>query len=88
MIRVQDKNHLERAFEHRVGLVSELGHLEEHREQVPGVVEFVVGIDVGKTLGMPIRERREGRNFPDQPARLQAARFEIVDIVGVGIKRR
>ena len=37
---------------------------------------------------MPIRERRQRRHLADQPASLQPARFEVVDIVRVGIKSR
>ena len=88
VIGMQDEQHVERALEHRVGLVPELGHLEQHREQVAGVAELVVGIDVGQAARMPKRERRQRRHLADQPARLQPARFEVVDVVGVGIKRR
>ena len=88
VIGVQDEEHVERAFEHRVGLVVELGHLEQHREEIAGVAEFVVGIDVGQAAGMAIGEGRKRRHFADQAAGLEPARFEVVNIVGVGIKRR
>ncbi len=64
----------------------QLRHFEQHRKQIAGVAEIVVGIDVRKSPGMPIRERRQRRHLPDQPARLQSARFEVMNSVRVGIK--
>ncbi len=86
MIGVKDEQHVERALEHRIGLVLKLGHLEEHREEVAGVAQVVVGVHVGQATRMPVRPRRDGRHFADQPAGLEAARLELKNTLRVRIE--
>ena len=46
VIGVQDEQHVERALEHRVRPVLQLGHLEQHVQEVAGEAQVVVRIDV------------------------------------------
>jgi hypothetical protein len=47
VIRVQDEQHVERALERGVRLVAELGHLEEHRQEVSAVARLLSGCTYG-----------------------------------------
>ena len=87
VIGVQDEEQIERLLEHRVGLVLQLGHLEEHREEVAGVGQVVVGVDVGQPAAVAVGERGDGRHLADQASRLDAARLEVHDVLRVGIER-
>src|SRR5208282_1328178 len=88
VVRVQDEEQVERAFQDGIRFVLRLSHLEKHREEIARVAQLVVGINVGQSPDMPVRERGERGNFADQAARLQAARFETVNIRRVGIEGR
>ena len=72
MIGVQDEDDVERVLKDRVGLVLQLGHLEQHREKVAAVAQLVIRIDVGQPAGVAIRPRRQRGNLANQAARLQA----------------
>ncbi len=87
VVGVQDEEHVERLGESRVGLVGVL-HLEQHREEVLGVVELVVGVDVGEAEAVPVGERRQRRHLGDQPDRRHVALLGIVDVLGVWIEGR
>jgi predicted ATP-dependent protease len=50
VVGVQDEEHVERALEHRVRLVAQLGHLEQHVQEVAGEAQLVVR----QTYGRPI----------------------------------
>ena len=60
VVGVQDEEHVERLDQARVGLELLLAHLEEHREEVGGVAEVVVGVDVRLALRVAEATRRRG----------------------------
>ena len=86
VVGVQDPQHVERALEPRVGLVLQLGHLEHHREEVAGVAEVVVRIDVRQPQVVAVGERRQRRHLRDQPHAGHVALGLVVDVVGVGVE--
>ena len=86
MVGVEDEEHVQRPLQPRVGLVLELGHLVHHREEVAGVFEVVVGVDVGLAHVVPEGERRERRHLREQPDDLDLADLGVVDVVGVGVE--
>ena len=88
VVRVQDEEQVERLLERRVRLVVRLMHAEHHREQIPGVAQLVLGIDVGITERVPVREGGERWHFSEQPVDLELSRSEIIHPAGVGIERR
>ncbi len=88
MVGVQDEQHVERALQARIGLVLELGHLVHHPEEVAGVVEVVVGVDVGLAHVVAEGERGERRHLREQPDDLDRADALVVDLVGVGVEGR
>ena len=87
MIGVQDEQDLERAGEPRVGVILPLAHLEEHREEVLGVAQLVVRIDVRLALRVPERPRAERRHLGDHPDDLLVADLGVVDVPGFGVER-
>ena len=86
VVRVQDEEHVERALEDGVGLVLELGHLEHHGEEVTGVGEVVVRVDVGEAAAVAVGEGRDGRHLADQPPRLHPPRLEVHDVLRLGVE--
>ncbi len=84
VVGVQDEQHVERPLQARVGLVLELGHFVHHPEEVAGVVEVVVGVDVGLAHVVAERERRERRHLREQADDLDRADALVVDLAGVG----
>ncbi len=87
VVGVEDEEHVERLREPRVGLVGVL-HLEQHREEVLGVVELVVGIDVGEPEAVAVGEGGEGRHLGDQPDRRHVALLLVVDVLRLGVEGR
>ena len=73
MVRVQNEEHVERVLQRRVGLVLQLAHLEEHAEEVAGVGEVVVGVDIRPPERVAVAEGGDGWHFGDQPVRLDFA---------------
>ena len=88
VVGVEDEEDVERPGEPRVGLVLDLGHLEQHREEVLGVGEVVVRIDVGQAHVVPVGERGERRHLGDQPDRRHVALLGVVDVLRVGVEGR
>ena len=88
MVGVQDEEDVERALDRRVGLVLELGRLEEHVEEVPDVREVVVRVRVRLTEDVTVRERSDRRHLGDQSVDLQIAVTEVVVHLRVGIEGR
>ena len=88
VVGVQDEQHVERLDQARVGLELRLAHLEEHREEVGGVAEVVVGIDVGLALRVAERPGAEGRHLRDHPDDLHVAVVRVADVARVGVERR
>jgi hypothetical protein len=84
VVGVEDEEDVERALEARIGLVLELGHLVDHPEEVAGVAEVVVGVDVGLAHVVAVGERGQRRHLRDQPDDLDVADSPVVDLVGVG----
>ena len=88
VVGVEDEEDVEGLRQPRVGLVPDLGHLVEHREEVLGVAEVVVGIDVGQPEVVAVRERRERRHLRDQPDRRHVALLGIVDLLRARVEGR
>ena len=75
VIRVQDEQDVERALEHRMRMVLELGQLEQHVQEVAREAQIVVRVDVRQAHAVPERVGRDARHLRDQPADLQPARL-------------
>ena len=88
VVGVQDEQHVERLRQPRVRLVLQLGHLEQHREEVGRVGQVVVRIDVRQAEVVPVGERGERRHLRDQPDRRHVALVLVVDVLRVGVERR
>ena len=88
MIGVEDEEHVQRARQARIGLVAQLGHPVHHREEVAGIVEVVVGVDVGLSPVVAVGERGERRHLCEQPDYLDGAHLLVCHLVGVGVEGR
>ena len=88
MVGVQDEQHVERLDQPLVGVELLLAHLEQHRQEVRGVAEVVVGVDERLALGVPERPGAEGRHLGDHPHDLHVPVVGVADVAGVGIERR
>ena len=88
VVGVQDEQHVERARQHRVRLVLQLGHLEQHVQEVAGEAEVVVRIHVRPADAVAVRVGGDARHFGDQPVRLPQPRALVEDLLRVGIERR
>src|SRR4051794_21302208 len=88
VVGVQDPQHVERALDPGVGLVLDLGHPVHHREEVAGVREVVVGIDVREAEVVAIRERRQGRDLGDQANGRHVALFLFLDVLRARVEGR
>ena len=86
MIGVQDEQHVERTRQHRIGLVLQLGHLEQHVQEVAGEAQIVVGIDVGPADAVAERPRGNARHLRDRAVHLLQPRLLVEDILGVRIE--
>ena len=88
VVGVQDPEHVERLLEPRVRLVLDLGHLEHHREEVAGVGQVVVRIDVGQPEVVAVGERGQRRHLGDQAHGGHVPLLLVVDVLGVGVEGR
>jgi hypothetical protein len=88
VVGVQDEQHVERLDQPLVGLELLLAHLEQHREEVGGVAEVVVGVDVRLALRVAERPGAQGRHLRDHPHDLHVPVVGVVDVAGVGVERR
>ena len=84
VIGVQDEQHVERALEHRVDLILQLGHPEQHVQEVAGEAEIVVGIDVGTADAVAVGVGGDRRHLGDEAVNLLLARLLVEDLLGVG----
>ena len=67
VIGVQDEEHLERPLEHRVHLILQLRHPEQHVQEVAGEAQIVVGVDVGAADAVAVGVGADARHLRDQP---------------------
>ena len=88
VVGVQDEQHVEGLHQALVGLELLLAHPEQHREEVGGVAELVVGVDERLALRVPERPGAQGRHLGDQPDDLHVPVVGVADVAGVGIERR
>ena len=88
VVGVQDEQHVERALEHRVHLVFQLRHPEQHVQEVAGEAQIVVGIDVGPADAVAVRVGGDRRHLGDQPVHLLLSRLLVEDLLRVGVERR
>src|SRR5579875_2871675 len=88
VVGVEDEEHVERPLEDGVRRVLELGHLEEHREEVAGVGQLVVRVDVRQAAAVAVGEGGDRGHLADQPPRLHPPRLEVHHVLRVGIEGR
>ena len=88
VIGVQDEEHVERALENGVRLVLQLGHLEQHVQEVAGEAQVVVGIHVVAPDAVAIRVASDARDLRNEPQALAVARLLIEHELRVAIERR
>ena len=88
VVGVKDEQHVERMFQPRIGLILELGHLVDHREEVARIGEVVVRIHVGHAPVVPVGEGRQRRHLRDQPDDLHVAALLVLDRARLGIEGR
>ena len=88
VIGVEDEQHVERAGEHRVRLILQLGHLEQHVQEVAAETEIVVRIDVRAADAVAVGPRSDARHLGDQAVGLAHPRRLVVDVFGLRVKAR
>jgi hypothetical protein len=88
VVGVQDEQHVERPLEHGVRLVLQLGHPEQHVQEVAGEAQVVVRIDVGPADAVPVGVGRDAGDLRDQAPDLQPADVLVVYLLGVRVDRR
>jgi hypothetical protein len=84
VVGVQDEQHVERLDQPLVGLELLLAHLEQHREEVRGVAELVVGVDERLALRVPERPGAERRHLGDHPDDLHVPVVGVLDVAASG----
>src|SRR3954466_9276664 len=87
-VQVQDEQDVERALEPGVRLVLELGHLVHHVQEVAGIGQVVVRIDVRLAHGVPVGEGGERRPLRQQPDDLHVPELGVLDLGRLGIEGR
>ena len=88
VVGVQDEQGVQRSHEALVGLVLALAHLEEHREEVGGVGQVVVGVDERLALRVAERPGAQGRHLRDHADDLHLPVVGVLDHPGLGVERR
>ena len=89
VVGVQDEQDIQRPRQHRVGLILQLGHLEQHVQEVAGEAEVVVGGVVGTADAVAEGVGGDARDLRDEALRLLAAAIPgRRSVLGVGIERR
>ncbi len=79
VVGVEDEQHLERAREHRVGVVPRPPDAVHHREEVLGEAEVVVGVDVGQATVVAVRPGSDRRHLGDHADDLLPADLGVAD---------
>ena len=87
VIGVQDEEHVERALQRRIRLVLQLRRLEHHVQEVAGIRQLVVGIDVRHPDHVAIAEAGDGDHLGDEPFDLLLPHVLVEDVLGLGIER-
>src|SRR5215210_1753608 len=88
VVGVEYKEHVQGLLYPGVGLVAGLGHLEEHREEVPRVGEFVVRVDVGEPEAVAVGEGGKGGHLRDQTHRRDVTLEFVVHVPGFRVEGR
>ena len=88
VVGVQDEQHVEGLDQALVGLELLLAHLEQHREEVRGVAQVVVGVDVGLALRVAERPGAQRRHLGDQPDDLHVPVVGVGDVARLGVEGR
>ena len=65
MVGVQNEKDVERAFQRRVRRVLGFRHLEHHVQEIAGIAQVVVGIDITQATIVPKSVRGDRRHFGD-----------------------
>ena len=87
MIGVQNEKDVQRAFQCTIRRVFGFCHLEHHVQEIAGVAQVIVGIDITQAAIVPKSVRRDGRHFGDEAFDLYQAILNVVYLVRLGIKR-
>jgi hypothetical protein len=88
VVGVEDKEHVEGLLIDGVGIVLAFGHAVHHGEEVAGVRELIVRVDVAHAHAVAIGKGGEGDDLADEPDDLEVSRFGVMDVFGIGIKGR
>jgi len=88
MVRVQDKQNLQRPLQRRVWPVTRLARPEQHVQEISRIAQVVVRIDVRHAQRVPVSERCNRRHLPNQSVRLFLARAFVENIFRIVIKSR
>ena len=86
VIGVEDEQHLERPLEHRIGLVLELRHLEQHVQEVAGEAQRAIRQHQRAAGRVPQPVGGDRRRLGDQPQAVQAACVEVRDVLRIGVE--
>ena len=88
VVRMQDKDAVERALDHRVHHVFFTRGREHHMHEVAGVTEIVLRVHVGLTGAVLVRHGHQCRHLRDQADRRNFAVLGIVDVGAVMVESR
>ena len=83
---MQNEKHVERAFERRVRGVLGVGHLEHHVQEVAGIAQVVIGIDITQAKIVAVSVRGDCRHLGDEAFDLRQPIVGVTGLVSVGIK--
>ena len=87
MVGVQNEKDVQRAFQCWVRRVFGLCHLEHHVQEIAGIGQVIIGIDVTQATIVPESVRGDRRHFGDETFDLHQAILGVVHLVRFGVKR-
>ncbi len=88
VVSVQDKNTVERAFEHRIDLVLLAGCGKHRVQKVTGVAQVVAWVDIRLTDGVFVGHGHQRWHLGNQANRCNFAVLRIVDVGAVMVEGR
>ena len=88
MISVEDKNTIKRALNHRVDDIVFARCCEHHAQEVAGIRQAILWINIGLTLRVLISHRHQSWHLGNQTNRSNVTMMRIRDVVRVVIERR
>jgi hypothetical protein len=88
VIGVKDEEDIEGPRQHGIRLVLQLGHLEQHVQEVAGEAQVVVRVDVRPADAVAVGPRRDARHLGDGAVDLPLPCGLVEDALRVGIEAR